>query len=84
MDTETLPPEASPPDSVHGGRRIHHHHRRHPHSRHKTRRRRRLERLGMVAFIILVLLVGVYAWVLSGREHPPHSGLEVPAVRLLG
>jgi hypothetical protein len=38
----------------------------------------------MVAFIILVLLVGVYAWVLSGREHPPHSGLEVPAVRLLG
>jgi len=65
---------------LHHHRSLHHHSDRHRRSRRRTKTQKWIKALGIAAFVLLVLLVGVYAWVLSGREHPSHSDLGIRPV----
>jgi hypothetical protein len=60
---------------LHGGRRSH--------SRRKTRVQKLAKSLGVAAFILLIILVGIYAWILSDRDRSAPVTRNLAVVRML-
>jgi len=86
MDNPIIHPEPYRPQQHHhhGSHRHHHHGSGHRHSQRRTRAQQRARVLGVAAFILLVILVGIYAWILSERERPSRSGLNIELVQTAG